>query len=151
MRVRVALSALVVVAVLAISDAAGAVTGGGAGPMTASGGGDRYGGGATYDMTGPFLVGSDAYAGPFTLAESWSPYGLSGATLQGSAGGHTLSGTCSTSDNGPVVGSGTFTCAVDLDGNQATVTLSLTSEELTSTQTEPGGGDWTAAGAYTVS
>lgn len=151
MRVRVALFAAVVVTVLAASGPAGASTGDGAGPMTVSGGGDRYGGGATYSMIGPFVVGTDAYTGPFSLTESWSALGLSAASIQGSAAGHSLSGSCTTSDNGPVFGNGTFTCAVDLDGNQDTVTLSLTSEEVTSTQTGPGSGDWTAAGAYAVS
>jgi hypothetical protein len=134
------------------SAAAGASTGGGAGPMTAVLGASRYGSGITYSMIGPLVVGTDVYAGAFSINQSWGPAGGITATIQGNANGKTLSGPCASVTGAPAASQGinTFTCAVDLDGSTANLTFELTMVETGSSQTGPSDYTYTFAGAYTA-
>jgi hypothetical protein len=120
--------------------------------MTAAEGVSRYGSGITFSMTGPLVVGSDAYAGAFSINESWGPTGGLGATIQGNANGKTLSGSCAPVTGAPedAQGINTFTCAVDLDGSAANLTFDLTMVETSSSQTGPSDYNYTYAGSYSA-
>ncbi|HEY1634566.1 MAG TPA: hypothetical protein VGF64_07405 [Acidimicrobiales bacterium] len=120
--------------------------------MTAVEGASRYGSGITYSMTGPLIVGSDAYAGTFSIVESWGPTGGLATTIQGNANGKMLSGPCAPLTGVPTASQGVnaFTCAVDLDGSTANLTFDLTMVSTGSSQTEPSDFTYTFAGAYTA-
>jgi hypothetical protein len=151
MRFRLAVFAVMVLTALGGSTVADASSGVGAGPTTAAANTSRYTSTITYSMTGPLVVGNDVYAGAFSLSESYGPSLPTEAAIQGSAGAHSLSGPCSTSTEVPVFGSGTFICAVDLDGNQASVSLSFTAVQTSETQIDQSDWKWTFAGTYSAS
>jgi hypothetical protein len=92
MRFRAAMFAVLVLMALAgsaVAEASGVV---GAGPMTAAANSDRYTTTIIYSMTGPLVVGNDAYAGASSLSESYGPSLPTEASMQGTAGGHSLTG-----------------------------------------------------------
>jgi hypothetical protein len=118
--------------------------------MTATEVGSRYGSGILYDMTGPLAVGGEAYVGPFTIDEGWSPIGNLHADIAGSAGGHSLSGPCTPGPGAPSVAGNIFTCAVDLDGNQASVIFAFSAVMTSSNQTGPNEYTSDYVGTYTA-
>lgn len=131
-------AALVLVQLVPAARAATWPTGAGGGTTRAVETISRYGSSSGYTMNGVVAIGAAVYRGPMTASATWGSFSAPSATIQGTSGSHTISGTCTPSGIGVESPTGpnlaevdTFKCVAQIDAAQAkslTIRFSLVAD-----------------------